>query len=136
MRGSAVERFRSVLLIVGLIVSALLGTVFAILPAALTIFLPIAVLLPASSLAKAAWQMYRAVVDTVAAFWFTHASALLEWVAGTSIYVTGSGRAPDPANERTILIICNHRCRLDWMCAAEPREHRNTPFVGASNTAC
>ena len=84
-----------------LVVAALLGTVHTILPCAL-LLLP----LPLAPLRRA----YRAAVCFVAWAWFTLAASLLE--AESAVRVTGD--AP-PASDRTVLLVCNHNSRVDWM---------------------
>ena len=86
-------------IVLGLFVTAISGTVHAILPAVI-------LLMPFSRSA------YRAVVDTVEWAWLTNASALIELVAGVEVIATGVRPAP---NDKRMIILCNHNNRLDWL---------------------
>lgn len=113
LRGVRMQRLRALLVLSGLVATALLGTLYAIAPAAFVLLLP-AALLPPRALAPLAFA-YRACVDSVAWFWFSCASGLIEWVGGTRVSVSGEGSVHLRAEERVSLLICNHNCRLDWM---------------------
>ncbi|KAL1524468.1 hypothetical protein AB1Y20_019362 [Prymnesium parvum] len=110
------ERARAALLLGALVSTALFGTVYAILPAAVALLVPAGLLLRSSPrVGTAVWLSYRSLVDSIAALWFTLASALIEWLGGTRVVVRGNGASPVPPDERVSLLICNHHCRLDWM---------------------
>lgn len=100
------EKGRGVAFLALLTLSAAIGTLGVLLPAAV-ILLP----LP-STTARAA---YRRVTRLVAAGWFTFASALIEKVARVQIITSGSGCGPAPSSERVAVMICNHHCRVDWL---------------------
>ena len=82
-----------------LVITAIIGTVHAILLAAI-------VLAPFSRSA------YRTVVEAVEWTWLTNAAAMIEMIAGVNIRTTGDLLL---GTDRRILIICNHNNRLDWM---------------------
>ena len=82
-----------------LIFTAVIGTVHAILIAAI-------VLAPFSRSA------YRTVVEAVEWTWLTNAAAMIEMIAGVNIRATGDALL---GSDRRVLIICNHNNRLDWM---------------------
>jgi lysocardiolipin and lysophospholipid acyltransferase len=88
-----------------LLLTALIGSVHLILPAAI-------VLLPVyrcTSL-ESARTAYRAAVRFVARAWFSLAAALLE--RESEVIVTGDVPASE---DQCVLLICNHHCRVDWM---------------------
>ena len=89
------------LVLPGLIMTAIVGTVHLIFPAA-AIFLFLA----------QARRPYRACVDAVEWLWLSGASALLERCAGVNICTSGDDA---PCRDRVVLIVLNHHCRLDWM---------------------
>jgi lysocardiolipin and lysophospholipid acyltransferase len=84
------------------IASAAIGTLVFILPVSILLVIPAAVPL----------ACYRTVADAVQRSWLTLAAALIEWVGGVNITV--SGDLPREG-ERSTIVICNHHCRLDWM---------------------
>ena len=92
-------RLRGLALVGGMTLSAFVGSFFLILPA-------IIVLLPISG----ARGVYRWWVGATAAAWLTLAAALLEYIGGSRIVLTG-----ELPTARTSLLIANHHCRLDWM---------------------
>ena len=100
---AALERTRALAFVASLIITALIGSVHVILPAALILLLP------------GFRGAYRCVVDAVATWWFHLAAALIEWLGGTQVVLSGDGAAPPSVDERVSVIICNHNCRLDWL---------------------
>jgi len=89
------------LVLPGLVMTAIVGTVHLIFPAA-AIFLFLV----------QARRPYRACVDAVEWLWLSGASALLERCAGVKICTSGDDA---PCRDRVVLIVLNHHCRLDWM---------------------
>lgn len=88
-----------------LILTALIGSVHLILPAAVLV-LPF---LRCTSL-ELARTTYRAAVRFVARAWFTLAAALLE--RESEVIVTGDVPVGE---DQCVLMMCNHHCRVDWM---------------------
>jgi len=82
-----------------LIQTALIGSVCLILPAALVL------------LSLRCVRAYRCAVRFVCLAWFTLAASLLE---RESDAIVATGDVP-AATDRTSLILCNHRSRIDWM---------------------
>ena len=103
-RASAYERARAACLVAALVLTAVCSSVHLLLPAAV-LFL----------LIPGAHKPYRMVVTAVSTCWFMSSAALLEWISGTRFLFTGVGSTPPPPSERVSLVICNHRCRLDWL---------------------
>ena len=84
-----------------LILTAIVGTVHLIFPAALAF------------LFLARWRRpYRACVDAVEWLWLSGAAALIERCGGVRISTSGDD---GPCTDKVVLIILNHHCRLDWM---------------------
>jgi lysocardiolipin and lysophospholipid acyltransferase len=105
-RSDVPERLVALVFLVALLLSALIGSVLIILPSAILLLpLPLA---PTRNL-------YRLIVNTVAAAWFTYASALIELVARVSMRVSGPGGGPRLEGERVAVLICNHHSRVDWL---------------------
>jgi len=92
---------RGLLVLPGLVITAIVGTVHLIFPAA-AVFLLLA----------QTRRPYRACVDAVEWLWLSGASALLERCAGVNICTSGDDV---PCHDRVVLIVLNHHCRLDWM---------------------
>ena len=86
-----------------LLLSAAIGTIWIILPASVLMLVP-----STSTLA-----LYRAVVRFVQHWWLAFAAALIEKVA--RVRVTVSGCLPRRGDTGAAIIVCNHHCRLDWM---------------------
>jgi len=89
---------RGVVLVVSLILTSYLGCIFLIFPAF--------AVLPFSS------KYYRRYVDFFQKAWFTLAAFLLEQVYSTKIVLAGD---IPPSNNERVVMISNHRTRLDWM---------------------
>lgn len=89
-----------------LTLSAAIGTLGVLLPAAVTL-LPLPL--------TAARAAYRRATRLVAAGWFTFASALIEKLARVKVITSGSGVGAAPSSERVAVMICNHHCRVDWL---------------------
>jgi len=88
-----------------MVLSAMIGTLGFIFPAAV-LLLPCSLVLPTLGL-------YRTTVDAVQHWWLKFAVLLIEWVGGMS--VTMSGDVQPHEAERATILISNHNCRLDWM---------------------
>lgn len=99
------ERVIAALFVCALATSALVGSVFVLLPSGF-LLLPL-------PLARAR-ALHRAIANAVAGAWFTFASALIEKLARVRLSVSGDS-GPRPAGERVAILICNHNCRLDWL---------------------
>ncbi|CAM9103280.1 unnamed protein product [Discosporangium mesarthrocarpum] len=97
-------RLRGFLLILVLSLSSFLYTIFLLAPA-------IPLLLVPPPLYMGARHIYRRWMGFVAYLWFALASYLLETFCGIKVLLSGD---PVPCGE-SALIICNHRCRVDWM---------------------
>ena len=94
------QRVPAALLLLIFFCTALVGSLYVCLPAALVLLVPCTC-------------AYRRVADATAWSWFTLSAALLEWLAGVKVEVQGDNVRP--ADERVSILICNHHCRLDWM---------------------
>jgi len=92
---------RGLLFVLLLVVSAFLGSVLILLPAAV-------LLLPLRCV-----EGFRSRAADVRWWWFSFAAACVEGVGGVEYEVVGDDVAG--ARDRTVLVICNHHCRLDWL---------------------
>ena len=90
------------------VVTAIIGTVHLILPAALLFLVAIP------------WRRpYRACVNVVEWAWLSGAAAAIELFGGVAVSTSGDDAAR--SSDRAVVIVLNHHCRLDWMffwCAA------------------
>ena len=97
------------IVLAGLVLTAIVGTLHIIFPAVIVLLF----LLPFSR------RPYRIVVNFVEWLWLSEAAALIESVAGVEIRMSGDvAKRPE---DRAVVIVLNHHCRLDWMffwCAA------------------
>lgn len=96
------------LVVLVMVITALIGTVYMILPAAV-------ILLPWAASCGLPPRAFRFVADNVRRWWLTLAAALIECVGGVHIVVTGNVSNVMQAADACSIIICNHHCRLDWM---------------------
>ncbi|KAI6213723.1 Acl-9 [Aphelenchoides besseyi] len=91
------EKIRGWIYVLTMLISALFGTIYILMPMKLLIFIR-----P---------RLYRQIVDRLVGFWLCMPSGLMEYAFGVQMRVTGT------AIDRTkpALIIMNHRTRLDWL---------------------
>lgn len=104
---------RTFLVLFGWMATAALFVLFALLPVSLFgLLLPAALLPRGNALRTRLYRFYRAACNWGSATWCTCAAALLESLAGLRVRTYGQPLAP---SDRTVLVIANHHCRLDWM---------------------
>ena len=96
------------LILLTMVMTALVGTVYMILPATL-VLMSVGVALRSRHIHFA----YRMIVDAVQRWWLALAAGIIEWLGG--VCVSQSGDMVVPKGERATIVICNHHCRLDWM---------------------
>jgi len=92
---------RTGLLLLGWVLTALVGTNFVLVPALLLLFM-----------GETAYNLFRRLARGGSNAWHSCAAALLELLAGVRIDLRGQGPL---ASDRRLLVICNHHCRLDWI---------------------
>jgi len=77
----------------------------------LILLVPPLLLLPVHSKRVIRWR--RAYADVVSGIFLDFASALILTYCGTRVYIYSTSK--EILTDKGALIICNHRCRLDWM---------------------
>jgi len=94
-------RLRGAAFLTLLITTALVGSVFLLLP-------PAVVLLPHGLKA-----LYASYASRVAWWWFSCAAAAIELIGGVRYEISGDDLAK--LKDARVLVVCNHHCRLDWL---------------------
>uniref|UniRef100_A0A914Y0U5 Phospholipid/glycerol acyltransferase domain-containing protein n=1 Tax=Panagrolaimus superbus TaxID=310955 RepID=A0A914Y0U5_9BILA len=91
------DKCRGAFFAILMLLSAFLGCIYVLMPLAPLIFLN-----P---------RLYRRLVDRLVGFWLVMPSALMEYLFGVQLTITGD----EIDHSRPAVIIMNHRTRLDWL---------------------
>uniref|UniRef100_A0AC35G298 Phospholipid/glycerol acyltransferase domain-containing protein n=1 Tax=Panagrolaimus sp. PS1159 TaxID=55785 RepID=A0AC35G298_9BILA len=91
------DKCRGAIFGISMLLSAFFGCIYVLMPLAPLIFLH-----P---------RFYRRIVDRLVGFWLVMPSALMEYLFGVHLTITGD----EIEHSRPAVIIMNHRTRLDWL---------------------
>ena len=95
--------FRGLVFSALLVTSAFAGSVLYLLPCAV-------VLLPLGAV-----DTFRSCVQLCRWWWFSFAGACVEYIGGTRYELTGDDVPRSFGEDRCVLVVSNHHCRLDWL---------------------